>query len=183
MSSPWAVNDDVENEFRYWTRELMAALQVGAVFALATGVLIALLPRSAGHPGMEFARDYWPYLLEAAFWLGMLLAMLWSAGKRMGSALSGLLPWQAPSGDRAGTGRFFGQWAAFAALVGFCVWLALEVSRAAAIEGGAALIEGLMPLAAASTVAAALFALVSVACRARPIREKAARPGEIRERR
>ena len=95
MFERWAVNDDLENEFRYWLRELMAALKQGAVFAVATGLLIALLPRGEAASATGFARDFWPYLVEVAFWFGMFVAMAWSAIKRAASLFTGVLPWEA----------------------------------------------------------------------------------------
>jgi hypothetical protein len=95
MEMPWAINDDVENEFRYWMRELLAALKRAAYAALAAALLIALLPAADTRAEYEFARDLWPYLAELAFWLGMLVSMLWSAAKRAVAVFTGILPWQA----------------------------------------------------------------------------------------
>lgn len=166
MNTRWAVNDDVENEFRFWLRELLAALRLGLLLGVAAALLIALLPRGEGHPGFAFARDFWIYLTECAFWLGMFVGMLWSAGKRLGAALAGTLPWREAVGGRADTGRFFGQWAAFAALLGFSLWLASQLAQAARSE----ILEGFAPLMTASWLSAGLFALVTVACR--PARAK-----------
>lgn len=92
MKVRWAVNDDLENEFRYWVRELIGALKHGAIFAVVVGVLIAVVPENG--PATAFARDFWPYLAETGFWLGMFVAMLWSAMKRAAAVVTGVLPWQ-----------------------------------------------------------------------------------------
>lgn len=95
MQSPWAVDDDdVENEFRYWLRELLAALKRGTACAVATALLIVLLPVADARAEVAFARDFWPYLAEAAFWTGMLASMLWSAARRAIGLLTGVPPWQ-----------------------------------------------------------------------------------------
>jgi ABC-type sulfate transport system permease component len=93
MESPWATDDDVENEFRYWVRELLAALKRGTACAVVTAVLIALLPSANASAEAAFARDFWPYLAEAAFWSGMLASMLWSAARRAIGVLTGVPPW------------------------------------------------------------------------------------------
>ncbi len=165
MKARWSVNDDVENEFRYWVRELLAALRLAAVFAVATGGLIALLPRVEGHPGFVFLKDFWPYLVETAFWLGMFVGMLWSAGKRLGAGLAGTLPWKEAESSRADTGRFFGQWSAFAALLAFSLWLASHLAQAAQLDVARFIADGLAPVITASWLAAGLFALISFACR------------------
>jgi hypothetical protein len=178
MIAPWTVNDDVESEFRYWLSEFLAALKTGALFGLATGLVIALLPRMPADSGIGFIRDFWVYLVEFAFWLGMLLSMLWSAGKRIGAALAGSLPWQAPQSERAATARFFGQSASFAAMIALSLWLAVLVARASPDDAVAAVVSGIaQPLLTASWLAAAIFAVVALVCRlALQARRKAPRP-------
>lgn len=164
----WAINEDVDRELRYWINELLAALGLGAVFALATGFVIAVLPAGESHPGGEFLQDFWPYLVECAFWLGMFLGMLWGAGKRLGSALAGTLPWQEPREERAATGRFFGQWSAFAALMGFFLWFTPQVALAAGMGDMAMFAAGFIPLSTACWIAAGVFAVVALVSRQRP---------------
>lgn len=101
MQTQWAINDDVENEFRYWMRELLAALKWAAFSALGAVALIALLPATDNRAEYEFARDLWPYLAEFAFWFGMLVSMLWSAAKRAIAAATGILPWEREARLRA----------------------------------------------------------------------------------
>lgn len=161
----WAINEDADRELRYWMNELFAALRLGAVFALATGVLIALLPKGEQYPGGEFLGDFWPVVVECAFWLGMFVGMLWGAGKRMGSALAGTLPWQEPKGERAATGRFFGQWSAFAALLGFFLWFTPQVALAAGMGDMALFASGFLPLSSACWLAAGVFAVVALVSR------------------
>jgi amino acid transporter len=91
--------------------------------------------------------------------------MLWSAGKRLGAALGGSLPWQEADGDKAGTARFFGQCAAFAAMVGFSLWLAALTAKVADVAAMADFIDALAPLTTATWLAAGIFALVALACR------------------
>ena len=172
----WKINEDAEEELSYWLRQLRDALVLGAVFSLATGILIALLPRGEGHPGAGFARDFWPYLVECAFWLGMFLGMLWGAGKRMGSALAGTLPWQELDEERRATGRFFGQWSALAALLGFFLWFTPQVALAAGMGDMARLTEGFLPFSTACWLAAILFAAIALVSRRRSAME--GRPGE-----
>lgn len=161
----WNINEDADRELRFWMNELFAALKLGAFFAVATGVLIALLPKGEGHPGGEFLGDFWPYVVECAFWLGMFVGMLWGAGKRMGSALAGTLPWQEPKEERAATGRFFGQWSAFAALMGFFLWFTPQVAHAAGMGGMALFTSGFLPLSTACWIAAGVFAGVALLSR------------------
>lgn len=164
--SRWKINEDIDGELCYWVRALLAALRLGALLALACGLLVAALP-AADDPASEFARGFWPWLVECAFWLGMLLGMLWAAGKRIGASLAGTLPWIETADERIATGRLFGQWAAFTALAGFCVWLAGKVAVAAGMPGMAGLIAGLDPLATACWLSALLFVLVTGASRVR----------------
>lgn len=164
----WPINEDADQELRYWMNELFGALRIGAVFAVATGLLITALPKGENHPGGQFLGDFWPYLVECAFWLGMLIGMLWGAGKRMGSALAGTLPWQEPKEERAATGRFFGQWSAFAALMGFFLWFTPQVALAAGMGDMALLTAGFLPVSSACWIAAGVFALVALVSRKRP---------------
>lgn len=164
--SQWKINEDADSELRYWVQALLSALRTGTVLALACGLLIAALPVGGG-PASEFARDFWPWLVECAFWLGMMLGMLWGAGKRLGSALAGTLPWVDTNDERVASGRVFGHWAAFAALAGFCLWLARQIALAAGMHGMADLIANLAPLATACWLSAGIFAVVAGAGRAR----------------
>lgn len=161
----WPINDDVESEYRFWLQGFRASIGLGTVFAVATGLLIALLPKGSAHPAGEFAWNFWPYLVEVAFWLGMFGSLLWAGSKRLGLALASALPWQEPRSDREATGRFFGQWSAFAAMTGFFVWLAYEVALAAGINELAAALAALTPVATACWIAAALFAAVALTTR------------------
>lgn len=163
----WPINDDAENELRFWLKELLASLGLGGVFGLATAVLIAFLPKGAAHPGGEFAWDFWPYLVEFAFWLGMFAGLLWGGSKRLGMALAAGLPWRAPVSEREETGRCFGQWSAFAALAGFFLWLAHQVALAARLPEVAAVMAAFSPVATACGLVAGLFAAVALAHRPR----------------
>lgn len=165
----FAINEDTDSELRYWINSLLAALGAGAAFAVAAGLLIA------GLADAGFARDFWPWLVECAFWLGMLLGMLWAAGKRIGSALAGALPWREAQDPAEATGRFFGQTGAFSALVGFSLWLTHSVALAAQLDGLAALSRELAPLSAACWLAAALFAAIACGCRQRR-RQRSSQP-------
>lgn len=165
----WKINEDADSELHYWIGALLVALRLGTAFALICGVAIAALP--GGDAASEFARDFWPWLVECAFWLGMLLGMLWGAGKRLGSSLAGTLPWLETPDERVTAGRTFGHWAAFAVLLGFCLWLARQIALAASMQGMAELIDGLAPLATACWLSAGIFALVAAASRPRrPVR-------------
>lgn len=164
----WNINEDADRELRYWVNQLLAALGLGAAFALATAILIAGLPAGEENAGATFARDFWPYLVECAFWLGMFVGMLWGAGKRLGSALAGTLPWQETKEDRVATGRFFGQWSAFSALMGFFLWFTPQVAIAAGMEGMIRFSEGFLPLSTACWIAAGVFAGVALISRRRP---------------
>lgn len=93
MKARWALNDDLENEFRYWLRELLAALKQAALLAVVAGVLIACVPNSPDNVQAAFLHDFWPYLVEVAFWFGMFVAMVWSAMKRAATVFTGVLPW------------------------------------------------------------------------------------------
>jgi len=172
----WIINEDAESELRFWMNELLAALGLGVVFAFATGIAIALLPGGEVGSGLEFIHGFWPYLVECAFWLGMFLGLLWGAGKRLGAGLAGTLPWQELREQRSATGRLFGQWAAFAALAGFFLWLVREVAVAAGMKDMALLAAGFTPLTTACWIAAGLFAMVALASRRRPARRRAAWP-------
>jgi len=59
----WPINDDAESELRFWLQELLASVRLGGIFALGAGLLIAVLPKGGGHPGGEFAWEFWPYLV------------------------------------------------------------------------------------------------------------------------
>ena len=163
----WGINEDADSELRFWAKELLGALRLGFVFGVATGIAIALLPGGEEGSGLAFVEAMWASLVECALWLGMFVGLLWGAGKRLGAALAGTLPWQAVLDERRATGRFFGQWAVVAALVGFFLWLALEVAKAAGMSALAMLAAGFTPLMSACWVTAGLFALVAVASRRR----------------
>jgi len=167
----WPINDDAESELRFWLQELLASVRLGGIFALGAGLLIAVLPKGGGHPGGEFAWEFWPYLVEVAFWLGMFAGLLWGASKRLGMALAATLPWQAPRSEREATGRSFGQWSAFAALSGFFLWLAHQVALAVGMPEMAALMSAFGPVETACGLAAGLFAAVALAQRPRRPRE------------
>jgi hypothetical protein len=89
-----AINDDVNAEFDFWKRRLLVSVWTATAFAVATGMAIALWPPGSGSEQLRrFALDVWPMFVEAAFWLGFLFGLLWSAALRLGSGLSGILPW------------------------------------------------------------------------------------------
>lgn len=163
----WPINEDAESEFRFWLQELLASLGSGAAFALAAGLLIAVLPPGDSHPGREFARDFWPYVVECAFWLGMLAGLLWGGSKRVGMALAATLPWQAPHSDKEQRGRFFGPWAAFAACIAFFLWLAHHAAVAAGLPEVAALFAAFKPVETACWLSSGVFAAVALAGRPR----------------
>jgi hypothetical protein len=166
MNTSWTVNDDLESEFRYWLTELLGALKAGALLGVATGLAIALLPRMPSDSAIGFIRDFWVYLVEFAFWLGMLLRMLWSAGKRIGAGLGGSLPWQEPKSEMAGTARFFGQSSTFAAMLALALWLVILIGATSPGDAAADVVSGIAkPLMTASWLATGLFALVALACR------------------
>lgn len=172
--SSWPINDDAESEFRFWSMALRSSVVLGGLFVLAMALLIALLPKGSGYPGGEFVWNFWPSFVEAAFWFGMFAGMLWAASKRLGMALAATLPWQAPRSDREATGRFFGQWSAFAALLGFFLWLAYQVALAAGMTEVATVLAAFTPLETACWLAAGLFAAVTFAYRSRhPAKEPA----------
>lgn len=167
--SSWPINDDVESEFRFWVKELRTSVEMGGIFGLATFVLIVLLPKGSMHPGGEFLWSFWPSFVEVAFWLGMFIGMLRGASKRFGMALASTLPWQTPRNERESTGRFFGQWSAFAAMTGFFLWLADQVAQAADMTEMAAVLDALTPLGTACWLTAGIFAAVALAHRPRRV--------------
>lgn len=170
--SSWPINDDADSEFRFWLKSLRSSLGLGGLFVLAMALLIALLPKGSDYPGGEFAWNFWPNFIEAAFWLGMFAGMLWGASKRLGMALAATLPWQEPRSDREATGRFFGQWAAFATLLGFFLWLADRVALTAGMTDVAMVLAAFTPLQTACWLAAGLFAAITIAHRSlRPTKE------------
>lgn len=180
-NDPWRwlpINDDVDAEFHFWKDELLASLRLALLFAVATGALIGLWPAGDGRQqGLAFARDYWTYLVEAAFWLGYLIGLLWGAGKRLGAALAGSLPWAPPRADggREATARFFGQWAAFFVLAGGLVYLArglLAVVEPKLLAFGGAL----APVQLAAFLTAAVFTLFALLARRRPQGQASQKP-------
>ncbi len=158
----WPINEDVDSEFHFWVKELRTSVAFGAVLALAMGFLIALLPKGSEYPDGEFAWNFWPYLVEVAFWLGMFAGLLRAASQRLGMALASTLPWQEPHGDRESTGRFFGQWSAFAAMLGFFLWLAYQVALGAGMTEVAMVFAAFTPLQTVCWITAGLFAAVAI---------------------
>ncbi|KXB30651.1 hypothetical protein AT959_07875 [Dechloromonas denitrificans] len=167
----WPINEDIESEFRFWARGLQNSVGLGAICALAFGLLIAALPKGIEYPGGEFARNFWPYLVEVAFWLGMFAGLLWGGSQRLGMALAATLPWQEPHSDRESTGRFFGQWAVFAALLGFFLWLAHQLALGTGMAEVAAVFAAFTPIKTVCWIAAGLYAAVAIAHRrqSRPV--------------
>lgn len=163
----WPINDDADSELRFWMNELLASLCLGGVFALAAGLLILALPKGADYPGAQFAWEFWPYLVECGFWLGMFVGLLWGSSKRLGMGLAATQPWKAPRSERESTGRFFGQWSAFAACAGFFLWLTPQVALAAGVPEVVALMAAMAPVETACWITAGLFAAVAVAHRPR----------------
>jgi len=163
----WPINEDVESELQFWVKELRNSVVFGAVLALATGLIIAILPKGSEYPGGEFAWYFWPYLIEASFWLGMFAGLLRAAGQRFGMALGSTLPWQEPHGDGELTGRFFGQWSAFVAMMGFFLWLAYQFALAAGMTEVATMLAAFTPFEIVCWITAGLFAAVAIAHRRR----------------
>lgn len=163
----WPINEDVESELQFWMTALRNSVTFGALLALATGLVIAILPKGSAYPGGEFAWNFWPYLVEVAFWLGMFAGLLRAAGQRFGMALASTLPWQEPHDDEESTGRFFGQWAAFAAMLGFFVWLAYQVALAAGLTEVAGVLAAFAPFEMVCWITAGLFAVVAITHRRR----------------
>ena len=163
----WPINEDVESEFHFWVTGFRTSIAFGTVLALVTGLVIAILPKGNEYPGGELAWNFWPYLVEVAFWLGMFAGLLRAAGQRFGMALASMLPWQEPHDDKESTGRFFGQWSAFAAMLGFFVWLAYQVALAAGLSELAAMLAAFTPLEVVCWITAGLFAGVALAHRRR----------------
>lgn len=175
------INEDVEAELRYWVGQLRSALGLAFTFAIATGLAIAAVPGEVGGgDGYAFLKEYWTYLAEAAFWLGMLTGLLWGLGKRFGSALAGSLPWHKAEecSDGELRARCFGQWGMFAALAGLGLWLAHEITVIASEGGPASLFTGaLEPLWSACFLSAAAFLVIAAVGRRRRVRKW---PGGIR---
>lgn len=164
----WSINEDADSELRFWMKEGVEALRLAMVFGVASGIAIACLPEGEEGSALAFVRAMWAYLVECAIWLGMFVGLLWGAAKRIGAALAGTLPWQELKDERRATGRLFGQWAAFAALAGFFVWLTREVAVAAGMQAMALFAAGFTPMMYACWLTAGLFALVAAASRRRP---------------
>lgn len=160
------INEDADAELRYWMNGLFAALGAGVAFALLAGGAAWLGADAEGDDGARFVHDFWPWLVECAFWFGMLLGMLWSAGRRIGSGLAGSLPWQPANGLRDAFGRRCAQGAAFAALLAFAAWF---TGAMAAASGAfpAALVAGLDVVASAALAAAGGLAAAALALRLR----------------
>lgn len=167
-----AINDDVDAEFSYWKSQLVFTAWVGVGFGVAAAALIALWPAGIGDPELrDFARTIWVLLVEFAFWFGFLAGLLWGGAKRLGSALSGVLPWLPaqrlkPKDVQA---RFFGQMAAAFTLAGISLWLshAVATPAAAALSG---LLHVLASLAQACFVLAVVTATAALACRRTTLR-------------
>lgn len=173
----WPINEDVESEFHFWVKGLRTSVGLGGVSALALGIFIAILPKGSEYPGGEFAWNFWPYLVEVAFWLGMFAGLLRGGSQRLGMALASTLPWQEPRSDRESTGRFFGQWSAFVAMLGFFLWLAYQLALATGMAEVAALLAAFTPLETACWISAGLFAAVALAHRSRARSCSPSRPG------
>ena len=171
----WTINADADSELRFWMKEGVDALGLALVFGVATGIVIALLPEGEEGSGLAFARTMWVSLVECAVWAGLFVGLLRGAGKRLGAALAGILPWEEARDDRRASGRLFGQWAAFAALAGFFLWLTREVAVAAGMSGMAAFAAGFTPVMSACWLTAGIFALVAVAGRRRPRSQRVSR--------
>lgn len=163
----WPINDDADSELRFWMNELLASLAFGAIFALAVGLLIAAQPKGEGNPLAQFAWEFWPYIVECGFWLGMFVGLLWGTGKRLGMGLAAARPWQPPRSERESTGRFFGQWSAFTGCTGFFLWLTPQVALAAGMPEVSTLMAAMAPIETTCWIAAGLFAVVAVAHRPR----------------
>lgn len=162
-----AINDDVDAEFSYWKSQLVNTARMGTGFAVAAAALVALWPAGIGDPALrDFARTIWVLLVEFAFWFGFLAGLLWGGAKRLGSALSGVLPWLParrlkPKDVQA---RFFGQTAAGFTLAGISFWLSHAVATpAAASLPGLLLVLG--SLTQACLVLAVVAAIATLACR------------------
>lgn len=169
----WPINDDAESELRFWVQELYGSLKCGTVSALVAGLLIALvLDEAGGRP----IGDWWPVLVEFAFWLGMFAGLLWGGSKRLGIALAAGLPWRKPRDERAERARFFGQWAAFSVCIAFFLWLAAEMAPATGMPAAATLVAALWPVQAACRAAGLLFGVIALLSR------RAAKPGERSQR-
>lgn len=160
----WPINDDAESELHFWVQALFTAFKAGTASALIAGLLVALFyARASDHP----MADLWPVAIELAFWLGMFIALLWGASKRLGIALAAGLPWRTPSNEREERDRLFGQWAAFAACVAFFLWLAAELAPSTGLPGAAALAATLQPIQTACWLAGLLFGVVALVGRLR----------------
>lgn len=162
-----AINDDVDAEFSYWKSQLVFTAWMGVGFAVAAGLFISLWPAGVGDPLLrDFARTFWVLLVEFAFWFGFLAGLLWGGAKRLGSALSGVLPWLPAQKlkPRDVQARFFGQWAACFALAGISLWLADAIATLAAASLSSLLFV-LGPLTQVCFVLAAISAVAALARR------------------
>lgn len=175
----WPINEDVENELQFWINELRNSVAFGTLLAVACGLVIAILPKGSEYPGGEFAWNFWPYLVEVAFWLGMFAGLLRAASQRFGMALASTLPWEEAHGDRESSGRFIGQWSAFTALLGFFLWLAYQFALGAGMTEMVVILAAFTPLETVCWIAAGLFAAVAIAHRRRlgPVPPHSGRPG------
>lgn len=164
------INDDVDAEFEYWKQEFLFSAWMAVGFGAMAGVLIGLWPQGTGASELRaFMRGFWPLFVECAFWLGFLLGLLWGAAKRIGSGLSGVLPWQPRHRltKQAAIARWAAQWASWFALTGACLWTAAQF--AGTVSGNIAqLVSTLTSLAQICFVLAASGAVVAIAARARP---------------
>lgn len=153
-----AINDDVDAEFDYWKAEFVFSAWMAVGFGVAAGVLIAMWPQAAGDAEVRaFVRSLWTLFVECAFWLGFLLGLLWGAAKRLGSALSGVLPWQPRHRmtKRMAIARRAGQWGCWFALTGACLWIAVQFT--AAVSG--AVVQLASALASLAYICFALAAI------------------------
>jgi hypothetical protein len=169
-----AINDDASAEFDYWKGQLLFSLALAAGGVLAMLAAISLWPAGSGNPELRaFVREFWSLFVECAFWLGLLLGLMWGAARRLGCGLAGSLPWQpaAQLSQTAVIARNCGQAAACLALA--AVFLA-GVQLLGVVAGGSALplFSWLAPLTPACLWLAAFFALAAIAGRVAARRQR-----------
>ncbi|RZI44410.1 hypothetical protein EGT07_03040 [Herbaspirillum sp. HC18] len=163
------INNDADAEFSYWKDQFLLSVWIAALFAAATGAMIAVWPEGAGNAQMRtFARDVWTLFAELAFWFGFLCGLLWGAAKRLGAGLSGTLPWQPAHrlSPRSAAGRLLGQVACCFAFGGLFLLLTQQMAGFADAQM-AALTAGLTPLVQACLASAAVLAALAIMSRER----------------
>lgn len=90
-----AAIDGPDAEFSFWKDHFLLSAWIAAGFGLGAAIMIVLWPEGSGDPEIrDFVRLVWTAFIELAFWFGFLLGLLWGAARRIGSGLSGTLPWQ-----------------------------------------------------------------------------------------